>query len=145
MKLKEEIVWKKRDQEINKLRSWSTRKESVMRRTGIRKPERTEGKEANDICGWKSEGRKDKGELKYKTSSLIFFFSIFKNKAERLEVPRGTEIHVELPMFTMIQNWVQEWCRPTIHGQVIWASLGRWPKMQNLRYQPRPPDSEWTF
>jgi len=41
----------KREQEINKLRSWSTRKESVMRRTGIRKPERTEGKEANDICG----------------------------------------------------------------------------------------------
>lgn len=53
-------------------------------------------------------GRKDKGELKYKTSPLIFFFSIFKNKAERLEVPKGTETHVELTMFMMTQNWVQE-------------------------------------
>ena len=107
-----------------------------------KKPERTEGKEANDVCGWKSEGRKDKGELKYKTSSLIFFFS--KNKAERLEVPKGTETHVELTMFMMTQNWVQERCRLTVHGQVIWASPGRWLEMPNLKYQPRPTDSEWT-
>lgn len=147
MKLKEEIVWKKRDQERKKLRSWSTRKEgeeSVMRRTGIRNQRGPEAKRQTTYVGGREKEERTRVNLNTKPPLWFFFLSIFKNKAERLEVPKGTETHVELPMFTMIQNWVQEWCRPTIHGQVIWASPGRWLEMQNLRYQPRPTDSEWT-
>lgn len=62
-----------RKKETQKLEYKKRRRRISDEKDRNKKPERTGGKEANNIRGWKREGRKDKGELKYKTSSLIFF------------------------------------------------------------------------
>lgn len=60
-----------------------------------------EEKEAKNVQEWKNE----EGTWVNWNTKLPFwiFFSIFKNKAEMLEVPKG-EIHGELPVLTMIEN-----------------------------------------